>query len=120
VASLAEPLANAVHVFARHARGLVRRIAIFGAGTQGLLALHLARRLAPAALIAVDVVPARLALAEQCGATETLNPTTDDVVARIRDATGGEGADLAIEAAGATAARQAAVAAVRSGGAAVS
>jgi threonine dehydrogenase-like Zn-dependent dehydrogenase len=115
-ASLAEPLANAVHIFNKNAHGLLRRIAIFGAGTQGLLALHLARLLSPAALISVDVVPARLAVAEHLGATAALNARTEDAVARIRHATGGEGVDLAIEAAGTTATRQAALASVRSGG----
>ena len=114
--SLAEPLANAVHIFNRSIHGLVPRIAIFGAGTQGLMALRLARLLAPAALISVDVVPARLHLAARLGATATLNARTEDVVARIRELTRGEGVDLAIEAVGATPPRQAAVASTRSGG----
>jgi threonine dehydrogenase-like Zn-dependent dehydrogenase len=114
--SLAEPLANAVHIFNRNIHGLVPRMAIFGAGTQGLMALRLARLLSPLVLISVDVMPARLDLARQLGATATLNARADDVVARIRDLTGGEGVDLAIEAVGATPTRQAAVASVRSGG----
>jgi threonine dehydrogenase-like Zn-dependent dehydrogenase len=115
-ASLAEPLANAVHIFNRNVRGLVRRIAIFGAGTQGVMALHLARLLSPAVLVAVDIVPARLALAVRLGATAALNAGTEDAVARIRDLTGGEGVDLALEAVGSAATRQSALASVRSGG----
>ncbi len=103
-ASLAEPLANAVHIFNRNVHGLVRRIAIFGAGTQGLMALHLARLLSPPVLASVDIVPARLAVAERLGATATLNAHTEDAVARIRDLTGG------------AATRQAALASVRAGG----
>jgi L-iditol 2-dehydrogenase len=114
--SLAEPLANAVHIFNRNVHGLVRRIAIFGAGTQGLMALRLARLLSPAVLVSVDVVPTRLDLAGRLGATAVLNARTEDVVGRIRELTGGEGVDLAIEAVGATATRQAAVASVRTGG----
>lgn len=114
--SLAEPLANAVHIFNRSVRGLVSRIAIFGAGTQGLMALQLARLLSPAVLISVDIVPARLEMARRAGATSVLNARTEDVAARVRELTGGEGVDLAIEAVGATAARQAAVASVRTGG----
>jgi threonine dehydrogenase-like Zn-dependent dehydrogenase len=114
-ASLAEPLANAVHIFNRNVRGLVRRIAIFGAGTQGLMALYLARLLSPAVLVSVDIVPARLALAGRLGAT-ALNARTADVVAHIRELTGGEGVDLAIEAVGSAATRQAAAASVRTGG----
>lgn len=115
-ASLAEPLANAVHIFNRHLHGLVRRIAIFGAGTQGVMALHLAHLLSPPVLVSVDIVPARLALAERVGATAALNARTGDAVARIRELTGGEGVDLAIEAVGGVATRQAALASVRTGG----
>jgi len=114
--SLAEPLANAVHIFNRSVRGLVPRIAIFGAGTQGLLALRLARLLSPAALISVDVVPARLDLAGRLGATAVLNARTEDVAGRIRELTDGEGVDLAVEAVGASATRQAALASARTGG----
>jgi len=115
-ASLAEPLANAVHIFNRNVHGLVRRIAIFGAGTQGLMALHLARLLSPPVLASVDIVPARLAVAERLGATAALNAHMEDAVARIRDLTGGDGVDLAIEAVGGVATRQAALASVRAGG----
>ena len=115
-ASLAEPLANAVHIFDRNAHGLVRRIAIFGAGTQGLMALHLARLLSPVTLVSVDIVPARLALARRLGATAALNAQTEDVVGRIRELSGGDGVDLAIEAVGSSPTRQAAVASVRTGG----
>jgi threonine dehydrogenase-like Zn-dependent dehydrogenase len=115
-ASLAEPLANTVHIFNRNLHGLSRRIAVFGAGTQGLLALHLAHLFSPAVLVSVDIVPARLALAERIGATAALNARTEDAVAGIRDLTGGEGVDLAIEAVGSSATRQAAVASVRTGG----
>ncbi len=114
--SLAEPLANAVHIFNRSVHGLVPRIAIFGAGTQGLMALRLARLLSPAVLISVDVVPARLDLARRLGATAVLNARTEDVAGRIRELTDGEGVDLAVEAVGASATRQAAVASARTGG----
>ena len=115
-ASLAEPLANTVHIFNRNVHGFPRRIAVFGAGTQGVLALHLAHLLSPSVLVSVDLVPARLALAEQVGATAALNAGTENAAARIRDLTGGEGVDLAIEAVGSGATRQAAVASVRTGG----
>jgi len=115
-ASLAEPLANAVHIFNRNIHGLVRRIAVFGAGPQGVMALHLGRLLSPPVLVSVDIVPARLAFAEQIGATAALNARTEDAVARIRDLTGGEGVDLAIEAVGGATPRQAALASVRTGG----
>jgi threonine dehydrogenase-like Zn-dependent dehydrogenase len=115
-ASLAEPLANAVHIFDRNAHGLPRRIAIFGAGTQGLMALHLARLLSPVVLVSVDLVPARLAVARRLGATAALDGRAADVVGRIRELTDGDGVDLAIEAVGSSPTRQAAVACARSGG----
>ena len=81
-----------------------------------VMALHLARLLAPAVLASVDIVPARLALAVRLGATAALNAGTEDAALRIRELTGGEGVDLAVEAAGSAATRQAALASVRSGG----
>ncbi len=46
---------------------------------------------------AVDSVPSRLELARSLGATEALDFTQTDVPAHIRQATGGVGADVALE-----------------------
>ena len=115
-ASLAEPLANAVHIFNRNADGGVRRVAIFGAGTQGLMALYLARSMVLSAVVSVDVIPARLALALRLGATAVIDGRAEDAAGLIRELTEGEGVDLAVEAVGSAGTRQAAVASARNGG----
>jgi threonine dehydrogenase-like Zn-dependent dehydrogenase len=54
----------------------------------------------PGLLIALDRIDSRLELARQFGADLTLNPNRDDVVARVRELTGGYGCDVVIEATG--------------------
>lgn len=73
--------------------------AIFGAGAVGLSAIMAARIAGCTTIIAVDVHPARLALAQELGATHAINGREEDAVARIRKITGG-GADVVVEATG--------------------
>jgi aryl-alcohol dehydrogenase len=75
-------------------------VAVFGAGGVGLSAV-MAAQLTPATkVIVVDVVPARLALARELGATHVVNAASDDSVEAINEITGGRGADRIIEASG--------------------
>lgn len=65
-------------------------VAIFGVGAVGFGALMAARVAGATTIIAVDVNAERLALAEELGATHTLNVLeTDDVAAAIQEITGG-------------------------------
>ncbi|HEX8594586.1 MAG TPA: zinc-dependent alcohol dehydrogenase family protein [Pseudomonas sp.] len=75
-------------------------VVIVGAGPIGMAALLTAQFYSPGMVIMVDVDANRLAVATQFGATHTLNPGQDDVVARIFELTDGIGADVAIEAVG--------------------
>lgn len=75
-------------------------LAVFGAGSVGLSAVMAARLAGCDPLIAVDVLPGRLALAREFGATHALDAREGGVVARILDLTAG-GADFSIETAGA-------------------
>jgi aryl-alcohol dehydrogenase len=63
----------------------------------GLAAVMAANLLPLSAVIAVDRVPARLDLAKDLGATHAVNTTTEDVAAAVAAATGGRGADYAID-----------------------
>ena len=74
------------------------RVAVFGLGGVGLAALLGARVAGATTIVAVDVVPEKLELARELGATYAI-PAEEDTVAQIRDATGG-GADKAIETVG--------------------
>ncbi len=51
-------------------------------------------------VIAVDVDDRKLEWAREFGATDTVNSRTDDPVGKIRELTGGNGADVVIEAVG--------------------
>jgi len=62
-------------------------LAIFGTGGVGLSAVMAARLVGAARIIAIDVVPERLSLAQQLGATDVIDPSREDPVARIRELT---------------------------------
>ena len=72
-------------------------IAVFGVGAVGLAAVMAANLLPLSAVIAVDRLPGRLDLAKDLGATHVVNATTEDVAAAVAAATGGRGADHAID-----------------------
>jgi D-arabinose 1-dehydrogenase-like Zn-dependent alcohol dehydrogenase len=87
-------------------------IAVFGQGPVGLAGTQLAAAMG-ARVIALDVSRERLELAKEVGAAETVDVSSADPVTAIKDLTDGQGADLALEASGATAARKAAISSVR-------
>jgi 2-desacetyl-2-hydroxyethyl bacteriochlorophyllide A dehydrogenase len=118
-AALVETLATPIHAFEEHARGLVRSVAVLGAGTQGLLSLQLAHLIGATNIIVSDVIEHRLQIAAQLGATHIVNGRIGDVVQEVAKLTDGEGVDLVIEAAGIAATRQQAVAMLRTGGTSV-
>jgi aryl-alcohol dehydrogenase len=71
----------------------------FGAGAVGLSAIMAASVAGATTIIAVDVNPVRLTLAQELGATHTINSREEDPVARVREITG-KGADFTLEASG--------------------
>jgi 2-desacetyl-2-hydroxyethyl bacteriochlorophyllide A dehydrogenase len=91
-------------------------VAVIGLGAVGLCAVRSALLLGAGRVLAADLAPGRRALAASFGA-EPVDPAADDgTAAAIRDATGGLGAEAVIEAVGADATMDAAIASVRSGG----
>lgn len=115
-AALAETLAIEVHLFREMVPSLLRSVLVLGAGAQGLLAIQLARLLNIPQIIASDVVPSRLELATQCGATLIINPKEADVVQAVKEATQGWGVELAVETTGAPSARPQGLATLAPGG----
>lgn len=85
------------------------RVAVFGAGAVGLSGLVAAALREPAVLIAVDIVPERLELALELGATHTINGREEDVVARIAEITAGAGLTHAFDTTGVPAVARSAV-----------
>jgi 2-desacetyl-2-hydroxyethyl bacteriochlorophyllide A dehydrogenase len=76
------------------------RIAIFGLGTIGLLAVQLARLNGAAWIEAIDPIPARRQLATSFGADRTLDPGRSNVAYEIKTASSHRGVDAAIELSG--------------------
>lgn len=70
-------------------------IAVFGTGGVGLSAIMAARLVGAERIIAIDVLPARLALANELGATDTLNPKDGDIVKAVHELVPG-GVDFAL------------------------
>jgi S-(hydroxymethyl)mycothiol dehydrogenase len=75
-------------------------IAVFGCGGVGDAAIAAARLAGAGTIIAVDLDPKKLEWATGFGATHTVNAATDDPVEAIRALTGGNGADVCVEAVG--------------------
>ena len=90
-------------------------VAVFGLGGVGLSALLGAAACSAWPLVAVDVVPDKLALARELGASHCIDAREGDVAARVREATAG-GAEFAIETAGNEGVLATAYAATRRGG----
>ena len=72
-------------------------IVVAGTGAVGLSAIMAAKVAQATTIIAVDVLPERLEQAIELGATHAINGKTEDVVARIREITGGAGASYAVD-----------------------
>jgi aryl-alcohol dehydrogenase len=75
-------------------------LVVFGAGGVGLAAVMAGALSAAGQIVAVDLVPSRLSLARELGATETIDAGTVDAAEAIMDLTGGKGADYTLDATG--------------------
>lgn len=75
-------------------------VVIIGLGPVGVFALQCAQLYGPSRILAVDLVPDRLARAAELGA-EPIDASDGNTVAKVYEATGGRGADAVIEAVGA-------------------
>lgn len=89
--------------------------AVIGCGPVGLFAVVGARELGAERIFAIDVVPERLALAERFGAS-AVDARTTEPREIVKEATGGRGADAALEAVGSPDASRLAMDLVRPGG----
>jgi len=80
--------------------GLGDSVAVFGCGGVGCAAIAGAKLAGAAKVIAVDLDPRKLDLANEFGATHLVNASTEDVVEAVRTLTDGNGADVCVEAVG--------------------
>lgn len=75
-------------------------VVIFGSGPVGLMAQKAAWLKGAERVIAVDILEYRLNKARDVNKVETLNANDEDFIEKIREMTGGRGADVAIDAVG--------------------
>jgi threonine dehydrogenase-like Zn-dependent dehydrogenase len=75
-------------------------VAILGQGSMGLECLQVARLSGAGAIITADVRDESCQISRELGADHVVNARTTDVVAAIRELTGGNGADVVFECAG--------------------
>ncbi|SEG81970.1 Threonine dehydrogenase [Thermomonospora echinospora] len=75
-------------------------VAVWGAGGVGQMAARAAELLGAEQVIVIDRLPERLAMTERHTGAETIDFSTTDVDAELRERTGGRGPDVCIEAVG--------------------
>jgi threonine 3-dehydrogenase len=115
IGAIMDPLGNAVHtVLEADVPGST--VLVIGCGPIGCFAVGVARAAGASLVLASDYNPRRLDIARCMGAHVVLNPAEDDVVARARELTQGDGVDLVCEMSGHPAGHAQAFAAARLGG----
>jgi L-iditol 2-dehydrogenase len=97
---MCQPVGTVLFSCQRMGSVLGKRVVILGQGAIGLTFTHLIARMGASQVVVVDPLDYRLAHARRQGATTTLNPLRDDVVAAVAELTEGQGADVVVEAAG--------------------
>ena len=97
--ALIEPFAISQHALSRCPVKPGDRLLIIGAGPIGLFAL-LAAKVKGAEVTVSDVLDGRLDMARNFGADHTVNARAEDAAERLREAAGGRGFDVCVEACG--------------------
>ena len=101
LASIQDPLGNAVHAVFR-CRVTTNNVVVFGVGPIGLLCVAVCKAIGAGQVIAVDYNNKyRIELAKKVGADYAVLSAETNVVDFVKEKTGGRGADVLIECAGA-------------------
>jgi len=116
-AALLEAVSVAVHAVNRTPIRMGDTAVVVGSGMIGLLVVQALRHAGCGRIIAIDLDNDRLKLARTLGADVTFNARTENLAEAVAGLTGGRGADVALEAVGATAPIQTAIQVLRRGGA---
>jgi L-iditol 2-dehydrogenase len=114
-AATIEPLAVALHAVRLTPVQPHDVVVLIGAGAIGLLALLALRAGDVGRIVATDRSAHRLELARSLGADEVIEAGRRDITDRIREATGGDGADAVIEAVGISTTAAQSIAVARAG-----
>lgn len=115
-AAMIEAVSVAVHAANRTPVKLGQSCVVVGTGMIGLLCVQAMKKAGCGTIIAIDLDDSKLALAKELGATYAINGKTEDLIDQVKQLTGGEGADIAVEVVGATVTIQTAINALRKGG----
>jgi L-iditol 2-dehydrogenase len=115
-AAMIEPVSVALHAVDRLTVEPGERALVVGSGMIGLLVIQALRVAGCREVFAVDIDDTRLRLAEELGATTTINSQLTDAAQKILSFTNNEGVDLAMEVVGAADALATAIGSVRRGG----
>jgi len=99
-AALLEPLACAINGNDAANIKLGDFVVIIGSGPIGLTHLQLAKLKGASKVIVTDLKPERLRIARSLGADAVVDASKEDQVSRVKELTGGLGADVVIEAVG--------------------
>lgn len=95
-ASLSEPLGCVINGVRNYEPKLGDSVFIIGAGPIGLLHTQMVKHLGASQVIVSDMSAPRRALAQQLGATHTIDPTEVDPVECVKDITDGLGANVTV------------------------
>jgi threonine dehydrogenase-like Zn-dependent dehydrogenase len=99
-AAYAEPLSCALHAVERADVKFEDVVVVAGCGPIGLGMIAGAKAKTPKLVIALDLAQDKLELARDCGADVIINIGNEDAVARVKELTGGYGADVYLEGTG--------------------
>jgi L-iditol 2-dehydrogenase len=98
--ALIEPVAVAVHAVGRTSSIRDKRVLVLGAGTIGNLVAQTASGLGAGVVAVTDVIESRLRLAANCGVAHCLSSSAGDVLEKIEQIFGADGADVVFDCAG--------------------
>ncbi|KAL8714371.1 MAG: hypothetical protein Q9220_001704 [cf. Caloplaca sp. 1 TL-2023] len=98
--ALVEPIAVAWHSIDISPLKKGDTVLVLGGGPIGLAVIQCLKARGVERIIGSEVAPRRKEFMKQFGAHHVLDPTKDDIVARVREICGGMGADVAFDAAG--------------------
>jgi threonine 3-dehydrogenase len=115
IAALLEPLGNAVYA-ASEAQVVGQNVAVFGCGPAGLFTVAACKALGAVKVMAVDVNPKHLEMAQPMGADELLDGADPMLMERLEAHRGGAGLDVAIDMSGNHKAIVTAIRSLRKGG----
>jgi len=101
IAAVTEPLAVGVHSVLRSRLKIGDSAVVVGAGAIGISTILAARAAGASHVYALTRSQKRAEKALKFGASAVINPNKEDAVARIRELTGGRGADASFDCAGA-------------------